>query len=329
MPFRFRKRLGKARSSVQTSVRIARQQDGRFHIEGLGMWHSYWRDPYHLMLTVPWIGFFAIISGGYIALNAVFALLYLAGGDCLNGARLGSFEDAFFFSVQTLASIGYGVISPKTSYANIVVTLEAITSLWAIALVTGLSFARFSKPTARIDFSEVAVINQRNGKPTLSIRVANHRRNQILEAQIRLHILQDAWTQEGEYFYRICDLPLVRQRTPSLTLSWSVYHVIDEFSPLYQATPESLLKSHTQLVVSLSGIDETVAYTMNLRHVYGSSQILFNHRFMDIVYASPTGDRYFDHTHFHHVLPADPISQDVEPGIVTAVESTQELRTGG
>ncbi len=310
MKHRLRQLFGRPWFPARSSIRISRQEDGRFHIEGLGLWHSYWRDPYHLMLTIPWIGFFTLISGAYVGLNALFALLYLAGGDCLNGARLGSFEDAFFFSVQTLASIGYGVISPKTTYANGIVTLEAITSLWAIALVTGLAFARFSKPTARVVFSQVAVITQHNGQPTLTLRVANHRRNQILEAEMHLYLLQDEWTQEGEYVYRIHDLPLVRNRTPSLTLSWSVFHVIDETSPLYQATAESLAKSHTQMVVSLSGIDETVSYTMNLRHVYGSAQILFNHRFMDIMYPSPTGDRYFDHTHFHSVVPVQTQAQE-------------------
>jgi inward rectifier potassium channel len=312
MKFRLRWLFGQPWFPPRTSIRISRQEDGRFHVEGMGLWHSYWRDPYHLMLTIPWVGFFTVISGVYVMLNALFALLYLAGGDCLNGARPGSFEDAFFFSVQTLASIGYGVISPKTSYANGIVTLEAITSLWAIALVTGLAFARFAKPTARIVFSRVAVITQHNGKLTLMLRVANHRRNQILEAEMRLYLLQDEWTQEGEYVYRVHDLPLVRARTPSLTLSWSAFHVIDEASPLYQATPESLAKSHTQMVASLSGIDETVSYTMNVRHVYGAAQILFDHRFLDIIYPSPTGDRYFDYTHFHSAVPAQENPQTQE-----------------
>ncbi len=287
----------------RSSVRIARQADGKFAIAGMGKWHSYWRDPYHLMLTIPWLGFVGIISGIYVTINAGFALLYLAGGDCLNGARSGSFEDAFFFSVQTLASIGYGVMSPKTTYAHMIVTMEAVVSLWAIALVTGLAFARFSKPTARVVFSKVAVITPHDGQPALSFRIANHRRNQILEAQLRLYLLRDEVTQEGEYFYRVHDLKLMRDRTPSLTLSWVVFHVIDESSPLYGATAKSLAAAHTQLVVSLSGIDESVSYTINLRHAYGAGHILFDHRFMDIMYPSPTGDRYFDYTHFHSTMP--------------------------
>ncbi|AKG23374.1 ion channel [Calothrix sp. 336/3] len=284
------------------SIRIA-NQDGKMQAEGYGNWHSYLRDPYHLMLVIPWSGFILVVGIVYVFINIIFALMYLAGGDCLQGGRVGSFEDAFFFSVHTFASIGYGVIAPKTTYANFIVLLEAISSLLSIAVVTGLSFARFSKPHARVTFSQYAVITSHHGIPTLMFRAANQRRNLILEAQLRVYLLQDEITPEGEYYYRIYDLQLQRSRSPSFALTWTAMHPITEESPLYAATPESLSKKHAQIIISLTGTDETVAYTINLRHVYSANEVLFNHRLMDIIYKSPNGDRYFEYTNFHKVIP--------------------------
>jgi inward rectifier potassium channel len=284
-------------------IHIAKQDDGRFQVEGVGAWYRYWRDPYHLMLIIPWWGFISIISLAYIAINAGFAFLYLLGGDCLTGARPGSYEDAFFFSVHTLGSIGYGVIAPKTTYANMIVTLEAITSLFAIAVVTGLAFARFSKPTARVLFSRYAVIMPHNKIPTLMFRLANERENLILEATIRLYLLQNEITEEGEFFYRIHTLDLIRDVTPNFMLSWTVMHPIIRSSPLFRATPEELYARNVQLIVSLTGTDETVSDQVHVRHQYGSQQILFDYRFVDVVHPLPNGDRYFVRDDFHEVEP--------------------------
>ncbi len=292
-------------------IRITRQDDGRFHVEGFGLWYTYWRDPYHLMLTVPWWGFACIVSGTYVLINVFFALLYLCGGDCLTGARPGSFEDAFFFSVHTLGSIGYGVIAPKTTYANIIVTVEAITSLLAIAVVTGLAFARFSKPKARIVFSQYAVIAHHNGIPTLMLRMANERRNLILETEVRVYLLRNERTTEGEFIYRVHNLKLIRDRTPTLSLSWTIYSPITPNSPLYGLTAEDLITHNTQLIVSMSGLDETVAYTVTARHAYGAGQILFDHRLVDVMRQGEMGDRFFDRTHFHSVEPLN--ATPVEP----------------
>ncbi|AFY77824.1 Inward rectifier potassium channel [Pleurocapsa sp. PCC 7327] len=280
-------------------------QDGRFQIVSLGAWYSYWRDPYHMMLTISWWGFIAIVAIAYIALNALFALLYLAGGDCLEGARPGSFEDTFFFSVHTLASIGYGVIAPKTTYANIIVTLSAITSLLTIAVVTGLAFARFSLPTARVLFSRVAVIAPYDGVPTLMFRAANQRRNLILEAQLQVYLMRDEISSEGQFMRRIYDLKLLRHQSPSFALTWAAMHPIDENSPLYGATPDSLFDNQTTLVISLSGIDETVAQAIHARHIYAAQDILWNNRFVDVLRDSPNGDRYIDYNHFHDIVPIE------------------------
>lgn len=282
------------------TVKIA-NQDGRFVIQGMGKWYYYWRDPYHLLLTIPWIGFVAIVSAAYLLLNTVFALAYLAGGDCLNGAKPGSFSDAFFFSVQTLASIGYGAIHPKTFYANSIVTLEAISSLLLIAVVTGLAFARFSRPIARVLFSKFIVVATRDRQQTLMFRIANERHNYILEATAQVYLILDEHTAEGEFIRRIHELKLTRHRTPSLILSWTIAHPIEPDSPLYGLTATDLIERQANISVLITGVDETVAYTINARHNYNSEEILFEHRFVDIIRKTDNGERYFDYGRFHDV----------------------------
>jgi inward rectifier potassium channel len=269
----------------------------------MGAWHSYWRDPYHLLLTVPWTGFLAIITLGYVATNALFALAYLLAGDGIANAQPGSFPDAFFFSVQTLASIGYGAMYPKTLYTNIIVSIEAMVGLMGIAVMTGLVFARFSRPTARVLFSQVAVIAPHEGVPTLAFRAANQRRNQILEAQLRVYLMRDEITSEGHFIRRIHDLKLLRHQTPSFSLTWLVMHPIDEHSPLFGMTAESLIDTKTMLVASLSGIDETVAQNVQARYTYYASDILWNTRFVDVISHTSDGHRYIDYNRFHDVYP--------------------------
>ena len=278
-------------------------EDGRFEIVGMNAWYSHWRDPYHLILTIPWQGFAASIIGAYLGTNVIFALLYLAGGDCVANAAPGAFWDRFFFSVQTLGSIGYGAMFPNTVYANAIVTIESMSSLIGIAMLTGLAFARFSNPTARVAFSEVATISPHESVPTLSFRMANRRSNQILEAQLKVYLMRDEVTPEGQYIRRIHDLPLVRNQSPSFALSWLALHPINESSPLYGVTPEALVETNSTIVVTLSGVDETVTQMMYACHAYAPQDILWNYRFVDLVYKAPDGDRYLDYKHFHDVMP--------------------------
>jgi inward rectifier potassium channel len=284
----------------QRIVRIE-NENGRLTIHGMGQWYHHWRDPYHLLLTIPWIGFIILVSAAYLVINSLFAIAYLLGGDCLEGARPGSFSDAFFFSVQTLASIGYGAIHPKTFYADCLVTLEAIASLLLIAVVTGLSFARFSRPIAKVIFSNSIIITTYNHQPTLMFRVANERSNYILEATAQAYLILDEVTAEGEFMRRIHELRLLRQRTPSLTLTWTIMHAIEPDSPLNGLTAMDLERLHAQITVLISGVDETVAYNITARHSYAAEDIMFDRRFEDIIYKLENGDRYFDYSRFHNV----------------------------
>ncbi len=275
----------------------------RYDVVRKGLSHTKWRDYYHLLLTLDWPQFFVLTVASYVASNTVFALLYLAGGDCIKNARPGSFLDAFFFSVQTMATIGYGSMYPSTDYANLLVSIEALVGLLGVAMGTGLMFARFSRPTARVLFSGVAVIAPHNGVPALMLRVANERRNQILEAQIGVSLLRDEVTAEGNFMRRFYDLKLLRSQTRSFALSWMVIHEIDENSPLYGVTPELMAQTETDIVVTITGIDETASQTVHARHYYMTEEILWNMRFVDIFTKKSDGRRMLDFHRFHDVTP--------------------------
>ncbi len=277
-------------------------EDGLFSVQELNKWYRNWQEPYHLMLTLPWWGFIVIVCCLYLGLNVVFAGLFLLGGDCILNGKPGSFESAFFFSVQTFASIGYGAMSPQTTYANIIVTIESIASLFSLALLTGIIFARFSRPTAKVIFSKFAVIAPQNDLPTLMFRAGNQRRNQILEAQVTLYLSRDEVTKEGHALRRFHQLSLSRSHTPTFSLPWTLMHPIDEQSPLYGFSAESLAVSQSQIIVSLSGMDETVSQNVHSRHTYGANNILLNHQLVDIIHVTDDRNRYIDFSYFHHVV---------------------------
>lgn len=275
------------------------QRDGVLQVVGGNSWYSYLRDPYHLLLTVPWIGFFAIVVGFDILLNAIFAILYLLDSNAIAGIKEVGFLEAFFFSVQTLASIGYGVMNPQTLYANLLVTLESIASLMLFAVITGIAFTRFAKSSSRVMFSHVATIHNYNGIPTLMFRTANERRNNILEAKLSVYLMIDEIASEGHMMRRLHELKLVRDHSPVFLLSWTVMHTIDESSPLYGLTLETMERLHAQLLVSLTGVDETIEGTLHARHMYAACNLMFGRRFVDVIYMGKEGHRYLDYTHFH------------------------------
>ena len=280
------------------------KRQGRSYSICLGT-HPSWGNLYHFLLTISWWRFLALISAVYIAINAFFALLYLAGGNGIENARPGDFGDAFFFSVQSMASIGYGAMYPKTQYANILVVIEALVGFFIMAVATGLVFARFSLPTAKVMFSNVAVIAPYDGIPTLMFRAANQRGNFILEAQIKVSLVRNEITKEGNFMRRFYDLELVRRESPAFSLSWTVMHRIDENSPLYSETPESLQEKTAELIVILTGLDETISQTVHSRYSYISEEILWNMRFVDILSFTPDGKRVMNMSHFHDVIPVE------------------------
>jgi inward rectifier potassium channel len=262
-----------------------------------------WADIYHRLFIVNWPSFFAIVLGVYLLFNVIFAAIYLADPGGISHARPGSFADSFFFSVQTMATVGFGDMHPVDFFANTVVTAEVLLGIMTIAISTALIFARFSRPTARVMFSGVAVIAPYDGAPTLMFRAANRRRNQILEAQISVAVLRDEITAEGQEMRRFHDLTLSRGRSPIFSLSWTVMHPIGEASPLFGATPDSLAAQDARIIVTLTGIDETFSTTIHARHVYPASAILWNRRFADILSESADGVPILDYRRFHDTEP--------------------------
>ncbi len=256
-------------------------------------------DLYFGLLTMPWSGFFGLLALFYFVFNVAFALLYLVTGDGIGNARPGVFADAFFFSVQTMATIGYGQMYPQSLAANLLVCFEVLLGMSGLALATGVIFARFSRPTARVLFSQMAVIAPYDGVPTLMFRAANQRRNQILEAQVSVALLRDEETGEGTVMRRFHDLPLMRARTPMFSLTWTVMHPIDEKSPLYGVTTETLAAENAEIVVALIGLDATVSQTVQARHSYFASEIVWNRRFADIISRGEDGSRIIDYRRFH------------------------------
>lgn len=262
-----------------------------------------WDDIYHFLLTIAWWQFIGLITSIYLIVNIFFACAYLLQENSIKNANPHSLIDAFAFSVQTMATIGYGAMYPQTTYAHILVAIEVLIGLLLIAMATSLMFARFSRPTAKMIFSHVAVICPYNGIPTLMFRVANLRNNWIVEAQIRVSLLlPEETTLEGHKMRRLYDLPLVRNESPFLTLTWVIMHPIDEYSPLFDLNPDILLANDYQLFITLTGLDDTVSQMIHSRHIYLAEDILWNHRFVDIVKVRSDGTRYIEDHKFHDVI---------------------------
>jgi len=274
-------------------------------VQAIGRKNRPFEDVYHFVLTLAWWKFFLFIALVYLLVNALFAMIYFFDIGSVQNARPGSFGDAFFFSVQTLATIGYGEKYPATIFANLVVTLEAFCGILGTALVTGLTFAKFARPTARVLFSEKMVVTQRNGTPTLMFRMANWRHNQILEARLRVIILLTEISAEGDVLRRPHEIVLVRANTALFGLTWLAMHEINETSVFYgEASLERLRAQNAEIFISLTGFDETFSQTVHTRHYYALDDIIWNARFADVFATYQSGKtRRIDYTHFHKVIP--------------------------
>jgi inward rectifier potassium channel len=264
----------------------------------------YFDDFYHQLMISSWPFLLLEVVGAITVVNCLFALGYLVSGG-IEHARRGSFADAFFFSVQTMATIGYGKMVPASIVANLLASAEALTGLLAFALVTGLVFSKFSRPTARVRFTRNAVIALRDGLPSLMFRMANVRANQIVEAHIHVVLARQERTLEGEEVRRFYDLDLTRYRNTIFNYSWTAIHPIDINSPLYGATAQSLEASDAEITVSLTGIDETFSQTVYARYYYDAEDIIWGARLADITSRTPEGEFYLNFARYDQVVPAE------------------------
>jgi inward rectifier potassium channel len=274
----------------------------------IGASSSPFGDLYHRFLWMSWPQTLAVLVLCYLLLNAGFAGAYLFGGG-VQGARPGSLTDAFYFSIQTMGTIGYGAMFPVSQLANTLVTAESITGMLVTALFTGLVFAKFSRSTARAVFTEQAVIAPMDGVPTLMFRVGNQRGNLILEATLRLTMMRTELTREGHTFYRMYDLPLTRERSPALSRSWTAMHRITDASPLFGCTPEGLAEREVELIVTLVGTDDTSLQPVHARHRYTEHDIIFGARHADILSEGADGRMVLDLHKFHLLQPSEPTAE--------------------
>jgi inward rectifier potassium channel len=254
-------------------------------------------------MTVSWPRLFATLAAFFFFFDLLFGLLYYLVPGCIANLSPPGFAGDFFFSVETLATVGYGDMHPQTFYGHSVAMVEIFVGLMSLALITGLMFARFSRPRARFRFSKNAVVRPIDGKPTLIFRTANERQNVVQDASARLSMLRDEVTAEGYRFRRIIDLPLLRSQFPLFALGWTIMHVIDEASPLRAETAESLSSSKTLFVLSLSGTDENTGQTLMARGEYSSADIRWNSTFLDILEQAPDGSLHIDYSKFHDIGP--------------------------
>ncbi|MGA8093710.1 MAG: ion channel [Steroidobacteraceae bacterium] len=276
---------------------------GGRQIETYGLPHRPWHDLYHIFMTMSWPTLFGSYACFFALFNLAFAGVYQLQPAGIANLSPPGYWGRFFFSVETLATVGYGDMHPQTAYAHLIASIEIFTGLMSLALITGMMFARFSRPTARILFARQAVIRQFDGKQTLMLRAANERQNFILEATAQLRLIRDEQTADGFRFRRIYDLPLRRSEQPMFLYGWSLMHIIDEASPMARETSESLQAARGFVLLTIGGIDETTGQLLMSRQEYHPSSLRWNHAFVDVLMTGQDGVDRFDYSKFHDVEP--------------------------
>ena len=268
-----------------------------------GLPRKLWQDLYQLSMTVTWPRLFGLFAACFCGFNLAFAAIYRIDPQSIANINPPGYLGAFFFSVETLATVGYGDMHPQTIYGHIVASIQIFLGTLYLALLTGIVFARFSRPTARFKFADVAVIRPIDGQVTLMFRSANARHNAIVEASARLRMIYDAVSSEGYRLRRIVDLKLIREEHPLFVLGWNLMHVIDATSPLATASPESLAAVNASFSLTLAGTDETTGQLLIGRTEYSSDALRWNHSFRDVLEPIEGGTLEYDYARFNEVHP--------------------------
>ena len=286
---------------------VERNRDG-LTLNAVGRRRHRFKDAYVHLLDAPPLIVALVLCGAYLLINVVFALLYVLVPGSIDNVRFDSLArawlDAFFFSVQTFATIGYGGMVPHGLYGNALVTLESMCGFVFHGVVTGVMFAKFSRPSSRVLFSHTAVIGTHDGRLCFMLRLANERDNRIINAQAELTLMRDEITAENTRMRRFYDLKLIRNRIPLLRLTWTLYHIIDQTSPLHGMSADDLRHVEAEIIVSLAGIDETFAQPVHARHSYIADEIACNMRFVDVLHRrSSDGVLEVRYDRFHDIAP--------------------------
>jgi inward rectifier potassium channel len=268
-----------------------------------GLYLNFWADISHRCMTASWPGFIGGAVLVFVVFNAVFASLYWIGDQPISNVAGGAYIDYLYFSIETLSTAGYGDMHPQTHYGHFISAVELFTGIFSMSLMTGLIFARFSRPNARLLFADNPVISSHDGAPTLMVRFANERHNIIGNATAKLWFFKNIVSKEGQPTRRFYELPLTRNESPALALTWTLYHVVDEQSPLYGLTPEDLEAANVSLVVVVSGYDVVAAQIVHARKSYDHPDIRFGHRYADVIGTTEDGRLRIDYGRFHETLP--------------------------
>src|SRR5258707_7681610 len=253
----------KSRSERTANKRVVLLGGREVIAEGVRL--NFWADISHRCMTASWPAFIAGAALVFVVFNAVFAVFYWIGDQPVSNVPGGAYIDYLYFSIETLSTAGYGDMHPQTHYGHFIATVELFTGIFSMSLMTGLIFARFSRPNARLLFANNPVITSHEGEPTLMVRFANERHNMITNATARLWLLKKVVSKEGHSYRRFFELPLVRNEHPAFALSWTLYHIVDKDSPLYGLDAEDFDTSEVSFFVVVSGYDVVAAQTVHAR----------------------------------------------------------------
>jgi inward rectifier potassium channel len=297
-----------SRVTEQSHIRFL-NRDGSFNVRRYGLPLLQSLSVYHALLTISWLRFYAIVVAGYLGVNVLFAAGYfLCGPDALlvatSHVNPSRFVECFFFSVQTFTTIGYGRVSPVGTPANILVSVEALTGLLGFAFATGLSFARFSRPAARIIFSKQAIIAPYRGIHAFEFRIINARSSQLIEVDVKVFLSR--LERDGERVKRqFYDLSLERTHVSFFPLNWTIVHPIDASSPLAGFTEQGLKDSEAEFLILVTGIEETFAQQVHTRSSYKAHEVINGARVVDMYVSSPDGALGVDVDRLHAVQRAE------------------------
>ena len=289
----------KDRMSNSSVVRL-----GGREIVAEGLRLNFWADISHRCMTASWPSFIAGAALVFIIFNTIFGFLYWLGDNPVSNVTHSDYIDYLYFSIETLSTAGYGDMHPQTHYGHFVATVELFTGIFSMSVMTGLVFARFSRPRARLLFANNPVVTMREGKPTLMVRFANERHNIIGNATARLWMLKNVVNSDGEALRRFYELSLEKNEHPALALSWTLYHVLDETSPLFNFDADAMKASGVSLVVVVSGYDVVAAQTIHARRSYDHTEIRFGQRYADILEELDGGRVRIDYGKFHDTVDA-------------------------
>ena len=287
-------------SERMSKARVVRFGDREIIAEGLRL--NFWADISHRCMTASWPAFIGGAALVFVAFNAVFALLYWLGDQPVSNVQGGACIDYLYFSIETLSTAGYGDMHPQTHYGHFIATVELFTGIFSMSLMTGLIFARFARPNARLLFAENPVVSNYEGKPTLMVRFVNERHNIIGNANAKLWLLRNVVSQEGQTQRRFYELPLLRNEHPALALSWTLYHVLDEKSPLYGLDADAISAIKASLVVVVTGYDVVAAQTIHARRSYDHTDIRFGRHYANILDDLDDGRLRINYARFHETL---------------------------